>query len=749
MDIWELQDLVPGCVFNFKPEVNFLDVAKMIMGMAQYFTDKDYLLPATFFEDNNLGLRFGIEPAFIQLPKYVSGNPPLVIGEKGQLFSTSLTAIITEALNTLKKPRLGRLVRLIPVEYRIGSHTLNFGPMEATAAWVVTTDVEFRDILAPGNAPANSVIQTELQAIPEEERSHLLEIIQFQSTNLPENDEDGAIALFLGKWAIENLIDLDLRLGLAQSESLGYGFGFYFAANLADFIDAKARGSVVIDLDGEGFPVVLDGHSHLQIGTHQIFSGDIQLNQDRFFLDGKLSLYPEYSPLQINGEGTAEIQSSGQFHFSSDVDFSLKDFDLLNAHVDISNDHIDLAGNWLGQKASFVGKKRNGELSFRGDVDFDFMFSLNVGPVYEPLTGIKIIDKIYLEETGLEASLDVRLDASGFRCEVSSRFAWKGHNFEVPKFILYVPPTSPVDILKAIIEQIKAHGPEILAQVFPTICAWLTAAANELVEFSQHVRHIAEAAKSWQKTMGGDLCLYLGDLGLAAWQAMLSWSKEAWEATKQWTLDAWKAVKDWTAAAWQATTSWMSAAWQATTQWAKEAWEATKTWTAAAWNATTNWMAEAWQATTQWVAEAWNATKAWTSQIWHATTEWVASVWQDTANWTAQVWQTSLNTIKTIVEKTLDTVNGVINTIQTTVNDITRTIQDHVIRLLNDINTLATNIRTYLQTTIRNAISEIDKVVGSIDKAVSDLESIVKSIQGKVNGLVGEIGGLVPSDAGW
>jgi ElaB/YqjD/DUF883 family membrane-anchored ribosome-binding protein len=649
-----LEGLGLGLKWQFPmPQADFADIIQVFMDMEKFFVDREYLLPENFFADHDLALRFGIDPAYIQLPKYASGDPPKLLGSREQVWSTDLTEVFVEVLNTVKKPSLGRLVRMVPLEARTGSGEITFGPMTFNANWAIATDQEFRGVFVDytkgkktkgkgtkgkatkGKKPA---FIRQLETLPAAERSELLDIIKFDPNRVATAQDDGAIALLMGGWSLDNLVAFNVRLGLAQSASMGYGFGFAIAGDIADLMDFEARGGILINVENRHHPVLLSGHSHLDILEHRIFNGNIQLAGDRFYLNGQLALFPPTSPFQVGGQGLIEINNAGRVDLLTDVDVSLRDFTLFGSQLEITNNSIVLNGTWLGVDAGFSLVKRERDFVFQGDVDFDFTFDLNLGPIYEPLTGLKVIDKLPLGNTGLSASLDTELGTAGFMAAVTSGFQWQGDTLAIPRFTLYVPPLHRSALLDQLIEEIKANASEIFAIAYQNMADWLKAAVEGTVVLAREFAPLVDAARKWVENAGEAVWDYIAEWSPGAWEAMRWWSKEAWEATKEWTAEAWQATAQWSAAAWQATTQWTADAWEATKKWTADAWNATKEWTAAAWNATTQWTADAWEATTHWTADAWEATTHWTAAAWNATTQWTADAWNSISQWSKEAW---------------------------------------------------------------------------------------------------------------
>ena len=84
-----------------KPQPTLLGLVGMLRDMIPFLTKKNVELENDFFDKAGLKLSFGMNPAYLQLPKYVGGK---VLGEKGQVFEVKISEKLAQAMNTMKNP---------------------------------------------------------------------------------------------------------------------------------------------------------------------------------------------------------------------------------------------------------------------------------------------------------------------------------------------------------------------------------------------------------------------------------------------------------------------------------------------------------------------------------------------------------------------------------------------------------------------------------------------------------------------
>ncbi len=147
------------------------------------------------------------------------------------------------------------------------------------------------------------------------------------------------------------------------------------------------------------------------------------------------------------------------------------DFKLFDPRLGIEDGRFILGGNWLGQDVAFYGLNRGERFALQSRVRFDLPFTVSLGPIYEPGTGVRVVDRIEIgrsegERVNMRASLLVELTAQGFMALVGGAFDWEAGTRIVPDCPIYTPPTTQNAILEALIDTLKTHADDIFAPVF-------------------------------------------------------------------------------------------------------------------------------------------------------------------------------------------------------------------------------------------------------------------------------------------
>ncbi|HAB17022.1 MAG TPA: hypothetical protein DCE44_11290 [Verrucomicrobiales bacterium] len=222
-----------------QPKPGAGDLMGFFRDIKPFFTDSDYLLPTATDDDvfarHNLGLKFSVNPGYIQLPKYLGGK---LLGQKGELFSVSLTKGLAEMLNALKKPSLARLLGVVPLSYRVGEEEITFGPMSVQVAWAMTTSEEFRGLDSASGQPGKFLQR--LNELPAGQREEMLTL-----ANLGTASDEGAFVLLLGDWSLASQVSFSVRLALAQAANGRAGFGFGLNGRLGDVLEFEAGGCAI------------------------------------------------------------------------------------------------------------------------------------------------------------------------------------------------------------------------------------------------------------------------------------------------------------------------------------------------------------------------------------------------------------------------------------------------------------------------------------------------------------------------
>ncbi|NEP15860.1 MAG: hypothetical protein F6J97_03030 [Leptolyngbya sp. SIO4C1] len=407
-----------------EPSLNLAEVGEIVSDLRRFFTDRDFLLdPNQPPEDFNLRFTWPLPTNFLQLPEYMGAQR---LGSTASGLEIDAYRNLAHLLNGLKTFSLNQLIQAAPLEHRVNSAQVDFGPVRLNAGWLITTPGEFQQLAA---RPADRQrVYDQLGFANEAEAAATLAIAPTSSTS-----EEGLVALLRGGWDVANVGMFDAAFGLAASGSLGFGTGFRIAGEISNLLALELAGRVAINAPsaaaaaGSSPAFQLAGHSQLSLLNRQIFAGDVQIVDDNFWCRGQLSLFPSESPLQVNGQLEGQLSPS-QFFLNGDVSTALAGVELAGARVMLDNQRLYLQGNWLGVATTLDVAARNQAVVLQGTVDVNLW--------------------------GLQANLAVEIDsASGASAQGSIRginllngaFRLSGANGQPnPSAALIISPTQPL-----------------------------------------------------------------------------------------------------------------------------------------------------------------------------------------------------------------------------------------------------------------------------------------------------------------
>ncbi len=541
LDYLGLEGLTLQTHWSFpKPSLSPTDAGAIFTNFKQFFTDHSYLLDANV-PPQKMDLVLTIGPNYLQLPAYLGGS---ALGSKTQKIVLSAYEGLAHLLNALKTLSLNELIQALPLADRVGKETVSFACMTLEVAWLITTPQEFRSISYKQLNVVESDISTLLQVVPP----------------APAKDDQGLVIFLQGSWQLSTIVGLNVTFGLIGTDG-GFGTGLHMGGNISNMLAIDLSAVVIID-PKLATPFNLSGHSTLAIAGRTVFTGDVQIDSQHFFLSGQLALFPPSSPLQIGGGGQAQIDNQGQFLLQTAVNVSLQNFVLLGSQITISNTGLTISATWLGRTVTFSIVIQGNDFTLSGSVAFDLGLNINVGPIYDNLTGLKVVDQLSLNTT-LSASLAISLGTLGFAADVTASFSWNSFHLTVPGFHIVVSPQDIAALTDLLVQEIEQHVSDIFAGAFKSMADWLKAGVNGLIQVTSE----------WQPAV----------------TAAGKWSSGAWNATEQWTSQSWQTASQWSTSAWNATTSWSDDDWNATTHWSSDTWNSTKTWSISTWNATASW----------------------------------------------------------------------------------------------------------------------------------------------------------------
>lgn len=325
----------------------------------------------------------------------------------------------------------------------------------------------------------------------------LTHLIQPPTVGKDPKNANTQLSLFLGKWKINNN-NSDLRLAVGFMKRLGNGFSFETELDKdtkeAPYIQVFAEGCFMFG-DLTHSPVKLDGTSTFSLVNEQgtvlnkIFTGDITVNEkgDRLFMQGDISLFPDWSAVSVTGTGTFTLSesSSDTFSLNESVQFSMEDFNLLDPKLKISNGSINLSGKWLGQDRINFSGTRHGEptqtrsFALKSTANFKQLpFQFTVAPIFDPETGDKLTEGFAVCHgkdccAFMNIEMDIELSERGFHAKVRSTFNridenLQKHPVEIPEFQLFWPPRTRNELLSLVLEELATHASQIFAPQFKT-----------------------------------------------------------------------------------------------------------------------------------------------------------------------------------------------------------------------------------------------------------------------------------------
>jgi len=311
------------------PRVDMAAAARTLAGFVRFVRDRDAMLDPEAL--GPLDTRLALGKTYLKLPEYLGGGR---LGHDGPPLEVRAYATAARALNALKTLRVNDVVGALPLEHRVGSSTVTFGPLSATVRWLLTTPPEFRAgaWARLGELPGGT--------------EPLLALLPAGTAG----DEQGLVLFLAGSGALKGFAEVDASFGLAASGT-GFGTGFRLAGRLAGVVDAELGGRVVVDAGAPaaGRPVFgVDGHAWLALAGHRVFTGTVHARDRAFVLDGTLDLFPPPSPLRVHGAFQGEL-SPGSVLLAGAMEVTLAGLQLAAVQARLEERRLYLRGTWLGQ----------------------------------------------------------------------------------------------------------------------------------------------------------------------------------------------------------------------------------------------------------------------------------------------------------------------------------------------------------------------------------------------------------------
>ncbi|MCP4721737.1 MAG: hypothetical protein GY860_19940 [Desulfobacteraceae bacterium] len=373
------------------PEVNLTGLGKVLLDFIGFVSD-----PVAFMDPKALSkgeqLRFAVGNNYLKLPEYLGGA---LLGYKGKEVSLNSYEIIARFMNGIKKLSINELISAVPLQYRVGTEFIEFGPFKLGMKWLLTTLVEYRqgaykELMGNGSQESLLKLISIQKKPPGSSATGLAHREKFELEE-PEELEKGIVLFLNGNGAIEKWTSFTASFGLAASGSDGFKTGFSICGKIANTLDFALKGYVVIADSRNNTPFFLAGHSHLTFLNRCIFKGDIELSDKKLFLSGKLDLFPDNTALEVTGNikgwisdpkdcniPAIENQALSQpFYMCGKVKVSLFDLTLINANAVITSEELYIQGQMLGVAARLNVKTKGAQSFLYGELAL-VCFGLNV-----------------------------------------------------------------------------------------------------------------------------------------------------------------------------------------------------------------------------------------------------------------------------------------------------------------------------------------------------------------------------------
>ncbi|HEY9644584.1 MAG TPA: hypothetical protein V6C57_29075, partial [Coleofasciculaceae cyanobacterium] len=273
------------------PTLNLVEAGKLLSSFKQFFSDRNYLLDPNAAPEN-MNLKFSLKKNFLQLPPYLAPSTAL-LGDRQSGPEINAYRSLAQLLNGMKTLSVNQLIQAMPIEQRVNSTEIAFGPFSGSLGWFVTTPDEFRQIATQPQLKAQAYQRLGLTS--DAQASGLLSVLPPTTPGV--GTEPGLVTFLRGTCAISNLASFETTFGLAASPSLGFNTGFRMLGKVSDVMELGMSGQVIVPGQAGSRPAASDpafqlsGQSYITFLTQRIFQGDVQISDRRFQCQGTLDLY--------------------------------------------------------------------------------------------------------------------------------------------------------------------------------------------------------------------------------------------------------------------------------------------------------------------------------------------------------------------------------------------------------------------------------------------------------------------------
>lgn len=273
------------------PTLNLVEAGKLLSNFKQFFSDRNFLLDPNN-PPQNMNLKFSLKKNFLQLPPYLAPSTAL-LGDRQSGPEINAYTSLAQLLNGMKTLSVNQLIQAMPIEQRVNSTAIAFGPFSGSLGWFITTPDEFRQIATRPQLKAQAYqrlgLTTDAQA------AGMLSVLPPAPAGV--GNEQGLVTFLRGTCAINNLASFETTFGLAASKTLGFNTGFRMVGKVSDVMELGINGRVVVPGQAGSRRTAseaafqLAGQSYLTFLNQRIFQGDVQISDRRFQCQGTLDLY--------------------------------------------------------------------------------------------------------------------------------------------------------------------------------------------------------------------------------------------------------------------------------------------------------------------------------------------------------------------------------------------------------------------------------------------------------------------------
>lgn len=412
-----------------KPTADIMDLSQLAALLVNFLTlpasDERGLLDPAVTPDV-LTTEFTLGEQFLNTPEYTGD---VVLGQRDNALltiqSSDLWPYLAHSLNFLKTGRIDEFLQAFPLDYRVGTQTLNFfGLASIGVDWLISSPEEFVQTAYPRLGLSNHESHQILELLPD-----------IQSAN-----PNRLVTVLRGEADIAGVVQLDSTFAFSGGMT-GATTGFRFTGDLAGIVGLELTGKTSLELDPAGFEVA--GAARLSLFDTPVLAGEAGVKNDRLYLKGALNLFPNSGILSLSADIDGQVSSEGA-RLAGATDFTIGGVSLINGEVVLTHESLEVAGKFLGvETTAFIGND-NGNPKITGSLNLHESLSIQTQDIV--VQGIKLSDPLRLE-TSIDIDLSIEASLSRFGLGVKASFVVLGQSFAIDLHLAVVP--SDIDDLLA------------------------------------------------------------------------------------------------------------------------------------------------------------------------------------------------------------------------------------------------------------------------------------------------------------